>query len=231
MTLYRKMILAVVFVATSIALLAAACTDSNIYTKRHRWSIGRCEWVDPSAVEPLPDSAYQRVCRDTCIGVLPPFDHSGWWESNMNSHRLRGREVLRLGCIGCGKGCNTIMFNFDFTNVQEDAEIMSAKLAVLVTANPENMWNAILKGRVNVGGDYTVISEGPVFNGSWALFDITPFVCRTVLERRNSAGMELSLPCWATDSDCCGDGARPFVATVALSKDQMSEPRIIIEYR
>ena len=210
-------------------LLAFSCTN---YT----WVIPRCEWVNADAVQPLPVSVYQPTQSDTCIAYLPPFDHAGWFESNLNSRRLRGQTNVRIGCSHCPAGnqdcdsnnncggCTTATFSFDFATVQEDAEIVSAKLAVYVLADQGSILQTILKARKNVGGDYAVVAGAPVIVDNWALYDITPFACEAVAERRNAADLELSLPCRA--------GARPWLATVALSgKKDISEPRIVFEFR
>ena len=153
-----------------------------------------------------------------CVSYILPFDHAGWYESKMHATRIRGRSVLKLGCTHCpegGKdcfgandcgGCNTMTFNFDFTPMQEDAEIVAAKLAVYVVDNQENLEQGILEGRLNVGGDYAVVAGPPEFLGRWALFDITQLACRAVSERRNSVGFELSLPCGAGPRDANGHG-------------------------
>ena len=211
------------------SLIAFSCTN-------YKWAIPRCEWVDADAVQPLPASVYQPVQNDTCVAYLPPFDHGGWFESNLNSRRLRGQTTVRVGCSHCPAGnqdcdstnncggCTTATFSFDFATVQEDAEIVSAKLAVFVLADQDSMAHTILKGRKNVGGDYAVVADAPVIVGNWALYDITAFACEAVVERRNAADLELSLPCQA--------GPRAWLATVALSgKKDTSEPKIVFELR
>ena len=77
----------------------------------------------------------------------------------------------------CG-GCTTANFSFDFSTVQEDAEIVSAKLAVFVLDNQAAMSQTILKGRKNIGGDYAVVAGAPVMVGNWALYDITSLCLR-----------------------------------------------------
>ncbi len=196
------------------SLLLVACG-------RTTWEIPRCELLGPG----------------TCTAYLPPFDHAGWWEANMMSKKLRGRSVLPVGCTY--GGCSNVTFNYDFTKIQEDAEIKSAMMYVLVLSNHHKMANSMLEGRMNVAEDFAVIADKPIMDGDWAVYDVTQFVCRAVLQRRNSTTVELSLPAAPCEAE-----QRPRVATVALSWDdrdihnlddirnrKSTEPHIIIKYR
>ena len=176
---------------------------------------------------------YQRTDPGACLVFWPPSDQSGWFESEYNSRRLRGEPVINLGCTHCPAdnrdcgaadncgGCITAHFSLDFSKFQEDAEIKVAYLAVYVLSNQENLKRSILEGRLNIGSDYAVVSGPPVFVGDWALYDITAFACRSVVERRNSANLELSLP--------CGPEARSKLATLKMA--EATEPTLILEYR
>ena len=178
-------------------------------------------------------AAYQPMAGDTCVAYLTPFDQAGWYESVLNSRRVRGESTVRLGCTHCPagnrdckspnncQGCGTASLYFDFTRVQEDAEIVAAYLAVYVVDNMDLMSKAIVEGRVNVGGDFQVIADRGLARGNWVLYDITPFVCRNVSERRNSASIDMSLP--------CGPEGRTGLATMALAEEL--QPAVIIELR
>lgn len=177
-------------------------------------------------------NAFQPLAPDTCIVYLSPFDQAGWWESNLNSRRVRGQSNIRIGCTHCPAGnkdckspnncggCGTASLYFDFSRIKEDAEIVSARIALYALENTELLAKAIFEGRVNVGGDFAVVAQDPKVAGNWVLFDITPFACRSVVERRNSASFDVSLP--------CGVG-RAGIATMALSGEY--NPVLILEYR
>jgi hypothetical protein len=103
----------------------------------------------------------------------------------------------------------------------EDAEIVVARLAIHAVENVDRLKYAHVVGRVNVGGDFAVISQQPEIQGNWAFFDITNFACRTVVERRNSANIEISLP--------CGPEKRSAVVSAVGKKDL--GPQVVFEYR
>jgi hypothetical protein len=225
-----------------------ACSPPDQVGIRYSWVVPRYDPVDQPR-EPLPNAAYARTQPDTYVAYLPPFDQAGWFESKLTSRRIRGQNLLRIGCtncpsspeIDCGPvnnclGCSYVTLNFDFTSIQEDAQIVSAKLAVMSTYNAEAMKRTVLKARLNIGGDWAVVSGEPEFMGNWVLYDITAFACRAVIEKRNSTSFEISLP--------CGAGGQTSVATVAMNWEnstdenladvrnrKMTEPRIIFEYR
>jgi hypothetical protein len=177
-------------------------------------------------------AVYQPTGGDNCVIYLPPFDQAGWWESRMNSRRLRGQEQVALGCSHCPggnldcespnncSGCSSVTLYFDMSRFPDDSRIAQAKLAIFAD-KPELAAQAIVEGRVNVGGDYQVISENPQILGNWVLFDVTPFACRGVYERRNSVSIDLSLP--------CGDAERAWVAMVGLGSGV--QPTMIVEYK
>ena len=196
---------------------AYSCDENDCSASGSSVVIPRCE-IRAENLQPLPQAVYTPSCLGNCIAILPAFDQAGWWESNLHSKRLSGRKILRLGCKPDGSGCNTATFNFDFTNVQEDAEIVSAKLAVFIVADPGSMSQSVLKGRMNVGSDYTVVSGPPGFAGKWALYDISDFARQAVLEWRNSVSFELGIP--------CGVGCtRAAMATLAMGVHRAVVPR------
>lgn len=214
-------------------LMLSSCSNWNL-GKETVTRLPRCETVTPpNKGAPAVSQVYKGTLAGACVAYLSPFDQAGWWESRLNSHRLRAESVLRLGCTHCPVkerdcksvndcgGCNTAQLYFDFTQIQEDAEVSKAMLAVYVTDNLDNMYKAVLEGRVNVGGDFVIVAGKPEIKGNWVLFDITRFACRAIVERRNSVTLDLSLP--------CGTDNRTKLATVALSAQH--EPTVIIEYR
>ncbi|MEW5723237.1 MAG: hypothetical protein AB1896_09035 [Thermodesulfobacteriota bacterium] len=179
------------------------------------------------------DDVYVKISPDTCLAYLAPTDQAAWWESRLDSRRLRGGETVLLGCTHCPAGirdckapnncggCSYLTLYFDFSKFPEKAEITAAKLALFVPDRPDLAAQAILEGRVNVGGDFQVVAEKAQVVGNWVLFDLTPFACRAVVERRNSVSLDLSLP--------CGQDDQAKVATVKLSGG--AEPTLIVEYR
>ncbi|MFH1091904.1 MAG: hypothetical protein V1742_10095 [Pseudomonadota bacterium] len=199
----------------------------------HYTQIPRCETITaPKGLAPLAQ-VYKGKSPGACVAFLAPFDQAGWYASRLNSHRLRGEDMLRLGCTHCPGdqrdcaspndcgGCNTATLYFDFSLIQEDAEVAVAYLAVFVLENRDDTSKVLVEGRPNVAGDLVQVAGKPEILGNWVLFDITPFVCRGIVERRNSASLDLSLP--------CGTDQRTKLATLALA-DQ-NQPTIIIEYR
>ena len=234
-------------IITSLIIVSCAPYDQRL-PLRTKQTVIRCDKYPHTAATDVPAELYVAKESGTCLVDMGPFDQYGWWESNMNSRPLRGQTTAILGCTHCPEGtrdcdsfsncggCNTVMYQFDFTQIQHDAEVVDAKLAVQVVSKPELMGDSFLQGRVNVGGDYAVIADPPEMMGNWAVYDITSFVCRAVLERRNSTTLELSLP--------CGPDGRSRLATVAMTKgntfsqassginySSQAGPRIIIEYR
>ncbi|MEW6262149.1 MAG: hypothetical protein AB1641_03640 [Thermodesulfobacteriota bacterium] len=195
--------------------------------------IPRCENRQVFAESGEITYKYQPLAQNTCVAFLTPFDQAGWFESRLNSRRLRGETSFKLGCTHCPGGnkdcnspsncggCASLSLNFDLTRLPEDAEIVTAKLAVYALDNQDNLSQAVVQGRVNVGADYAVISQNPEKSGSWTLYDVTPFACRGVVERRNSVNIDLSLP--------CGSQPRTTLATLALNTGQ--GPTLILEYR
>ena len=198
--------------------------------REHQLPDYRCQSPLPSIVDPELEEVYGGR-TDVCLAFLRPFDVAGWYESKMNSRRVRG-QTLKIGCTTCpaagrdctftdnAGGCYNVSLFFDFAKIQEDAQIRSAKLALYVTSNPEALNRALLQARIIVGSDFQALPGAPERLGKWALYDITDFVCGCVNERRNSVMLDISLPCGA---------GRMELATLAL--DQRTEPAVIIEYR
>lgn len=225
----KKLVMLIVLTLCAGLLVSCASEPGRYYEE----GVGPCVKISKNWVEPSLTKIYQRMLPDACLAFIGPVDQAGWWESNLNSRRLRGQKFVRVGCTHCPDwdrdcndmedcgGCGTATFNFDFNYMPEDAEIVTAYLAVYALENKENLTKAILQGRLNVGGDYAVIGKPPIFVGDWALFEITRFACRAVVERRNSTGMELSLP--------CGPDRRSAVALVDFRDG--AQPTLVIEYR
>jgi len=222
----KKMGLLIGLIVCSISWFA--CGTNATYTQ-----IPRCEKIPATKVTTLVRQVYQPIGAGTCVAYIQAFDQAGWYESRLNSRRLRGEAVLRLGCthcppgnIDCGSpgytgGCHSASFNFDFALIQEDAEIVAAYLAVYVVENADSMMHTVLKARANIGGDFTVLAGQPKLSGQWVLYDLTAYACRMVAERRNAVNLNLSLP--------CGPYPMAKVATAVMSEG--AQATLIVEYR
>lgn len=212
------------------ALLVCACFEPKPAPYR---KIPPCQADQSATASETLMAIYKSVDAKSCLAYLPPYDMAGWFESRMNSRRVRGEASIRVGCIHCPQGnrdckspnnctgCTTASFYFDFTRIPENAEIIAAKLAVHVSNNQEILPQSILEGRLNVGEDFAVVAKAPTVNGNWALYDVTPFACRAAIERRTSVCLDLSMS--------CGSGPTASVATMALDPER--GPRMILEYR
>ena len=220
-----------------IGLLLCCFIVSSCAKPEHLPQVPICERTLAQVASPHVSQVYQRQVTDACLAFLHPYDQAGWFESEYNSRRLRGK-VINIGCTHCPAkdrdctrkknfgGCNTASFYYDLSTVQEDAEIIAAHFAVYVLASKENMAGTVLEARRNVGHEFAVVASQPEMAGNWALYDVTGFVCQSVVERRNSVTFDLSLP--------CGSLRRTGLATVALEpvdKKLEAAPTIIIEYR
>jgi hypothetical protein len=214
------------------AFLAGACFD----VKTEHRPLPRCDKFDEASDQPALKKIYAPLASNTCVAILSPFDQAAWWESNFNSRQVRGEDHIRIGCTHCPfgnrdcksfnncGGCGRATLYFDLSRIQEDAEIVSAKIAVFALTGKEVMAEAIVEGRLNVGGDFAVVADSAVVSGNWLLFDITPFACRAVVERRNSVSFDISLP--------CGSEERARIAKVLMSGPSSGlEPALIVEFR
>ena len=214
------------------AFLVSACFETIV---EHR-PLARCDKFQAQGEETALQKAYAPLAANTCVAYLAPYDQAAWWESNYNSRQVRGEDHIRIGCTHCPAGnrdcksfnncggCGRATLYFDFSRIQEDAEIVSAKIAIYALTNKELLAEAIMEGRLNVGGDFAVIADSAVVSGNWLLFDITPFACRAVVERRNSVSIDISLPCGANE--------RARIAKMVMSGPSSGlEPALIVEFR
>ncbi|MFH1137485.1 MAG: hypothetical protein V1816_15560 [Pseudomonadota bacterium] len=193
----------------------------------------RCTNMDIPSEDYEAVEIYQRTQPDSCVAVLFPFDAMGWFESKNMSRQLRDETFVRLGCVNCPAGvdnrgsaefcggCNTVSFNFDLARIPEDVELVSAQLAVFALENKDMLTFSVLEGRFGVGSDMTVIADHPLLVGAWALYDVTKFACRGVVEKRNSVSLHLGLP--------CGPEPRTKIALSTLNRNWA--PALIVEYR
>lgn len=230
-----------------LVLTGAACTPTERIGVQNEWRMPRHEGV-ALTYRPIPKTAYARTESGTMLAHVPAFDEAGWLVSRMMAEPLRGQRAVRIGCTSCpegrpdcdyvdsGGGCTKMSYSFDFSVIQPDAEIVSARLAVLILDNHDLVDQTVLTGRFNVGSEFQVVSPEPQLMGSWALYDITPFACQAVAQRRHSVGFQLSLP--------CGPEERVAVATMRTGWGRsfsaqhtrhpgmtQTEPRVIFEYR
>ena len=214
------------------AFLVCACFD----VKAPYRPLARCDKFQAPRDKMDLQKAYAPLASNTCVAFLSPFDQAAWWESNLNSRQVRGEDHIRIGCTHCPfgnrdckssnncGGCGRATLHFDFSRIQEDAEIVSAKIAIFALTNKELLAQAIVEGRLNIGGDFAVVADSAVMSGNWLLFDITPFACRAVVERRNSVSFDISLPCGTND--------RARIAKMVMSGPTSGfEPALIVEFR
>jgi hypothetical protein len=160
-----------------------------------------------------------------------------WHESIYNSHKVRGQNTVRLGCqplvpgaddcdySGLPGSSQTMMLHFDPSVYPEGAMVRRAVLAVYAYANTQGLYEAQLRGRLNIGDDLQSLGrQREIMAGKsktdqgWVLFDVTAFAARAINERRNSVHFEISRPCTA--------GQAPVSA--GLLKN---EPRLVVEFK
>jgi hypothetical protein len=214
-----------------LVLALAAC--GAVPAKHQSRKISLCS--DPgSSLEGVP---YKRSSKDTCAVAVIPFDVGIWHEAPLNSHKIRGENIVRLGCrpltpeaddceyTGLPGHSQTLMLNFDPSVYPEGAAVRRAVLAVYAFTNPQGLGEAQLRGRLNVGGELQSLARqrdvqaGRSRDGQgWVLFDVTAFAARAINERRNSVLFEISRPCLASD--------QAPVTVGALKK----EPRLVVEF-
>ncbi|MCL2029854.1 MAG: hypothetical protein FWG97_05520 [Deltaproteobacteria bacterium] len=180
---------------------------------------------------------YTRVSRNNCAVALAPFDLGLWHEAPYNSRMIRGQETVKLGCqpltpadsdsyySGLPGSSRTVMMNFDPSVYPEGAKVHRAVLAVYAFANPLGLYEAQLRGRLNVGDQLQSLArQREILTGrtntseGWVLFDVTAFAARAINERRNSVLFEVSQPCLKGDQ---------YPVTAGLLK---KEPRLVVEF-
>jgi len=217
-----------------ILVLALAGCAAGVPEKYQSRKIAPCGKTAATSFKGVP---YQRASREACAVAVAPFDAGAWHEAPYNSHKIRGLKTVRLGCQpltpeadDCGYSglpghSQTLMLNFDPSVYPEGAMVRRAVLAVYAFENPRGLYEADLRGRLNVGGELQSLARQREAWGSrnrpdngWVLFDITSFAARAINERRNSVHFELSRPCLAADQD---------PVTVGLLD---KEPRLLVEF-
>jgi len=211
-----------------LALAGCGATVPDKYTNR------KVAYCDPSGTS-LLGVPYTRSSRSACAVALAPFDLGTWQEAAYNSHKVRGQQAVNLGCQSLtpsAEGCNycgqmgssrTIMMNFDTTVYPEGAAVRRAVLAVYAFTNPGGLYEAHLRGRLNVGGELQSLArQREIFTGGnrgkgWVFFDVTAFAARAINERRNSVQFEVSQTCQTEQ----------IPITVGLLRN---EPRLVVEF-
>jgi hypothetical protein len=212
-----------------VLVLAGCSAVPNKYQSR---KIAPCAKPALTSLKGVP---YQRGSKEACAVAVAPFDAGAWHEAPYNSHKIRGRKTVELGCqpltleaggySGLPGNSQTLMLNFDASVYPERSVVRRAVLAVYAFENPYGLYEADLRGRLNVGGELQSLARQREAWGSrsrsdkgWILFDITSFAARAINERRNSVHFELSRSCLAAD--------RAPVTVGLLDK----EPRLLVEF-
>ncbi|MDR2934594.1 MAG: hypothetical protein LBV70_01730 [Candidatus Adiutrix sp.] len=215
-----------------LALALAGC--SAVPDKYRSRKIAPCQKPAATSLKGVP---YQRGSREACAAAVAPFDAGAWHEAPYNSHQVRGQKTVELGCralaseaegggySGLPGHSQTLMLNFDPSVYPEKALVRRAVLAVYAFENQRGLYEADLRGRLNIGGELQSLArQREAWTGrsrsdkGWVLFDVTSFAARAINERRNSVHFELSRPCLAAD--------RTPVTVGLLDK----EPRLLVEF-
>ena len=179
---------------------------------------------------------YTRGSNSACAVAVAPFDLGVWHEAPYNSRKIRGLDTVDLGCAPltpaadscsyCGLPgfSRTLLMNFDASVYPEGARVRRAVLAVYAWNNPMGLYEAQLRGRLNVGGEQQSLARNrEIWTGKsrdeqgWVFYDVTAFAARAVNERRDSVQFEVSLPC-VPDKN-------PVTAGVLKN-----EPRLVVEF-
>jgi len=216
-----------------ILILTLAGCGVNVPPKYQGAKVATCEIPRTS----LLDVPYTRDSKSACAVAVAPYDLSIWHEAPYNSHKIRGAKTVKLGCQPLTPGADncdytgplgnsqTLMMQFDPTTYPERARVRRAVLAVYAFTNIQGLYEAQLRGRLNVGDDLQSLARQRALmvknnkaDEGWVLFDITAFAARAINERRNSVQFEISQPCQTADQV-------PVTAGV-LKK----EPRLVVEF-
>jgi hypothetical protein len=211
-----------------LVLALAGCADvPNKYQSRQ---IDPCRKPAFTSLKGVP---YQRGSREACAVAVAPFDAGAWYEAPYNSRKIRDQKTVELGCLpltleaggssGLPGHSQSLMLNFDSSVYPEKSVVRRAVLAVYAFENQRGLYEAELRGRLNVGGELQSLARhreawGSQSDEGWVLFDITSFAARAINERRNSVHFELSRPCRAAD--------QPPVTVGLLDR----EPRLLVEF-
>lgn len=195
-----------------------------------------CSRVGSYGLSDVDGTPYAKEDKGACARAARPFDVAVWLEAPYNSHKVRGRGSIALGCkpisaradncdaCGLPGQSASAVLNFDPTVFPEDAMVRRVTLAVHSPESARKLAEAQLRGRLHIGDEQQslgepreVVTEGRGEKG-WVFFDVTLFGARAINERRNSISFELSLPCQRPADN---------VVTVSLLNE---EARLIVEY-
>jgi hypothetical protein len=218
-----------------VLLLALALTScTGVYPQKYSSrKISICQ-TPSTALDGVP---YTRLSKDNCAAAIAPFDLSVWIEAPLNSHKVRGLDTVELGCkpltpeaencpySGVPGKSNTLIVNFDPSVYPEGASVQKAVLALYSPGNPKGLYDAQLRGRLNIGDEQQSLARNrEIFSASdksadgWVLYDVSSFAARAINERRNSIQFEVSLPCETAEKP----------VTVGVLKH---EPRLLVEFK